>query len=54
LDHSQLVIKIPYDDVKHWKALKSTKNIAGFLVEPIQGETGVYVPSKDILKNSTL
>jgi ornithine--oxo-acid transaminase len=32
-------IKIPYDDTDALEtALKSTTNIAGFLVEPIQGE----------------
>jgi len=29
--------------------LESSKNIAGFLVEPIQGEAGVYVPSEGYL-----
>jgi ornithine--oxo-acid transaminase len=29
--------------------LKSTTNIAGFLVEPIQGEAGVYVPADGYL-----
>ena len=43
-------IKIPYDDIEALDAvLKSTKNIAGFLVEPIQGEAGVYVPAEDYL-----
>ena len=43
-------IKIPYDDIDALeKALQSTPNIAGFLVEPIQGEAGVYVPSDGYL-----
>lgn len=43
-------IKIAYDDITALEnALKSTKNIAGFLVEPIQGEAGVYVPSEGYL-----
>ena len=43
-------IKIPYDDISALEnALKATKNIAGFLVEPIQGEAGVYVPAEDYL-----
>lgn len=43
-------IKIAYDDLDALeKALASTKNIAGFLVEPIQGEAGVYVPSEGYL-----
>ena len=43
-------IKIPYDDIEALeKAITSSPNIAGFLVEPIQGEAGVYVPSEDYL-----
>ena len=43
-------IKIPYDDINALeKAITATKNIAGFLVEPIQGEAGVYMPSEDYL-----
>ena len=32
--------------------LKSNSNIAGFLVEPIQGEAGVYVPSEGYLSKA--
>lgn len=43
-------IKIPYDDIEALEnVLKSTPNIAGFLVEPIQGEAGVYVPADGYL-----
>lgn len=43
-------IRIAYDDLDALeKALASTKNVAGFLVEPIQGEAGVYVPSEGYL-----
>ncbi|GGC88777.1 ornithine--oxo-acid transaminase [Flavobacterium lutivivi] len=43
-------IQIPYDDVEALeKVLETSKNIAGFLVEPIQGEAGVYVPSEEFL-----
>ena len=43
-------IKIPYDDIDALeKAITSSRNIAGFLVEPIQGEAGVYVPADDYL-----
>ncbi len=43
-------IRIEYDDLNALeKALESSPNIAGFLVEPIQGEAGVYVPSEDYL-----
>lgn len=44
-------IKIPYNDANALKeVLEKEKNIAGFLVEPIQGEAGVYVPSDGYLK----
>jgi ornithine--oxo-acid transaminase len=43
-------IKIPYNDIEALeKAISSSPNIAGFLVEPIQGEAGVYVPSEDYI-----
>ncbi len=43
-------IKIPYNDLKALKSvLENNKNIAGFLVEPIQGEAGVYVPADGYL-----
>lgn len=43
-------LKIPYDDIEALEnVLKSSKNIAGFLVEPIQGEAGVYVPTEGYL-----
>ncbi|MWB96242.1 ornithine--oxo-acid transaminase [Flavobacterium sp. GA093] len=43
-------IKIEYDNLQALeKVLESSKNIAGFLVEPIQGEAGVYVPSEGYL-----
>ncbi|MBP8793742.1 MAG: ornithine--oxo-acid transaminase [Lutibacter sp.] len=43
-------IKIEYDNlIELEEVLKSTPNIAGFLVEPIQGEAGVYVPTEGYL-----
>jgi len=43
-------IKIEYDNLEALEiALKNNINVAGFLVEPIQGEAGVYVPSEDYL-----
>jgi len=43
-------IQIPYDDIAALEAvLSSQKNIAAFLVEPIQGEAGVYVPQEGYL-----
>ena len=43
-------ITIPYDDVSALKnVLENNSNIAGFLVEPIQGEAGVYTPADDYM-----
>jgi ornithine--oxo-acid transaminase len=44
-------IVIPYNDADSLeKVLVSNPNIAGFLVEPIQGEAGAYVPDEGYLK----
>jgi ornithine--oxo-acid transaminase len=40
---------IPYNDLKALQSALSEKNIAGFLVEPIQGEAGVLVPDEGYL-----
>ena len=46
-------IKIPYNDTDALeKAIKENDHIAGFLVEPIQGEAGVFVPSEGYLKKA--
>ena len=43
-------ITIEYDSIDALqRALESNPTVAGFLVEPIQGEAGVYVPSEDYL-----
>jgi len=43
-------LKIEYDNLEALqKTLESSTNIAAFLVEPIQGEAGVYVPSEGYL-----
>ncbi len=43
-------IKIPYNDANALEeVLKAHSNIAGFLVEPIQGEAGVMVPDEGYL-----
>ncbi|WP_298494908.1 ornithine--oxo-acid transaminase [uncultured Algibacter sp.] len=43
-------IKIGYDNLEALETvLENNPNVAGFLVEPIQGEAGVYVPSDDYL-----
>ncbi len=44
---------IEYDNIDALEnALKSNKNIAGFLVEPIQGEAGVFVPHDGYLSKA--
>ncbi len=46
-------IKIEYDNLEALEAtLKDNPNVAGFLVEPIQGEAGVFVPSEGYLSKA--
>ena len=46
-------IKIEYDNLTSLEeVLERNSNIAGFLVEPIQGEAGVYVPSEGYLSSA--
>jgi ornithine--oxo-acid transaminase len=40
---------IPYNDVEALKIALANRNVAGFLVEPIQGEAGVNVPADGYL-----
>lgn len=40
---------IPYNDIPALQAALQDKNVAGFLVEPIQGEAGVVVPGEGYL-----
>ncbi|MEJ0106036.1 MAG: ornithine--oxo-acid transaminase [Bacteroidota bacterium] len=43
---------IPYNDLHALAAALTEKNIAGFLVEPIQGEAGVLVPDEGYLSKA--
>ncbi|WP_179319653.1 ornithine--oxo-acid transaminase [Winogradskyella helgolandensis] len=46
-------IKIEYNNLDALEqTLKSNTNVAGFLVEPIQGEAGVYVPTEGYLSKA--
>ncbi|MDP1744483.1 MAG: ornithine--oxo-acid transaminase [Bacteroidota bacterium] len=44
------LISVPYNDVDALAELLKDKTIAGFLIEPIQGEAGVIVPDAGYLK----
>ena len=45
-------VKIPYNDIPALAEALKDPNVAGFLVEPIQGEAGVYVPAEGYLKQA--
>jgi len=45
-------IRIPYDDLPALEKALEDPNVAGFLVEPIQGEAGVYVPADGYLSRA--
>ena len=45
-------INIPYNDLNSLKEALKDPNIAGFMVEPIQGEAGVFVPDEGYLKGA--
>ncbi len=45
-------IKIPYNDLSALSKALEDPNVAGFLVEPIQGEAGVVVPDEGYLSKA--
>ncbi len=45
-------ITIPYNDLKALELALEDSTVAGFLVEPIQGEAGVFVPDEGYLKKA--
>ncbi len=45
-------ITIPYNDLAALERELQDPNVAGFLVEPIQGEAGVFVPAEGYLKKA--
>ncbi len=46
------IVAIRYDDINALSEALKDPNVAAFLVEPIQGEAGVYVPDEDYLKEA--
>jgi len=45
-------VTIPYNDTEALAEALEDPNVAGFLVEPIQGEAGVYVPDEGFLSKA--
>ncbi len=45
-------ITIPYNDLPALEKELADPNVAGFLVEPIQGEAGVFVPDEGYIKKA--
>jgi len=45
-------VTIPYNDTEALEKALEDPNVAGFLVEPIQGEAGVYVPDDGFLSKA--
>lgn len=45
-------VTIPYNDIAALEKELQDPNVAGFLVEPIQGEAGVFVPAEGYLKKA--
>lgn len=43
---------VPYNDIPALEKALEDSNVAGFLVEPIQGEAGVYVPEDGYIKKA--
>ena len=46
------LVAIPYNDISSLKEALNDSNVAAFLVEPIQGEAGVFVPDEGYLKEA--
>jgi len=46
-------VKIPYNDIAALEKELKDPNVAGFIVEPIQGEAGVFVPDQGYLKKAS-
>ena len=45
-------VKVPYNNIQELEKALEDPNVAAFLVEPIQGEAGVFVPDDGYLKKA--
>jgi ornithine--oxo-acid transaminase len=45
-------ITVPYDDIPALESALELDGVVGFLIEPIQGEAGVYTPAADYLSRA--
>lgn len=45
-------IRIPYNDIPSLERALQIEGVVGFLVEPIQGEAGVYTPDEDFIRKA--
>lgn len=45
-------IRIPYNNINELEKALQDPNVAGFLLEPIQGEAGVFVPDEGYLRKA--
>ena len=43
---------VPYDDISALEQALEQEGVVGFLIEPIQGEAGVYTPAADYLRQA--
>lgn len=46
------IVSIPYNDIEALESALRDENVAAFLVEPIQGEAGVFVPDDNYLRDA--
>lgn len=45
-------IRIPFDDIQALTLALQTPGVVAFLIEPIQGEAGVYTPADDFIRKA--
>ncbi|MFM7629272.1 MAG: ornithine--oxo-acid transaminase [Algoriphagus sp.] len=45
-------LTVPYDDITALEQALEQEGVVGFLIEPIQGEAGVYTPAEDYIRKA--